>query len=852
MSPRLRITIGLASLLMSVLLGAMVLRIVPDQRQAVTEGRSRLCEAMAVNSSVMVSRQDMNRLQAILTVLVERHEDILSAGIRRADGRLVVAIEDHAERWHDMQGDVSDDSQIYVPLQGPGGKWGGLEVCFTPTHGDIWFEMTHSPWVRMIGFVLVLSCGLWYWYLGKVLAQFHPSQAVPRRVRSALDTLSEGLLVLDRKGRIVLCNQALSQVLGEDHEALVGRAAKALPWLGDPSIGPVMSFPWDTVLSGEQTFGSATLRLADAEGQAHIYQTNCSTVYGQDGKNRGAVCSFEDVTALESQKVELAHSKASAEAANKAKSEFLANMSHEIRTPMNAILGFTEVLRRGMYDSDEQRLEYVETIRSSGQHLLRLLNDILDLSKVEAGKLEVEQIACSPLELLVDVVTVLRVRAEERGIYLKLEAPDGLPEQVDTDPGRVRQIITNLVGNAIKFTEHGGVTVAARVRCEAQTFLQIDVTDTGVGIPESSIGKIFQPFTQADGSVTRKFGGTGLGLTISRQLAQALGGDIVVTSTVGAGSTFSITLAIPDASLSARIVRLDEFLTAKRSRRTIVQGQRYLFPTTRVLLVDDTEANRQLIHLFLKRNNIEVETATNGQEAVDAANAATFDIILMDMQMPVMDGYTATRLLRDQGYTRPIVALTAGAMKGDEEKCRAAGCSGFLTKPVDLDELLAYLAELMQAAPVTDAVPAIVASTPTPTASVQAEATLLQNVKDLGQQTAAAAAPNKTTSRPRRAPIKSSLPFVDAEFVKIVIDFVAKMREQIHQLQLAWDRRDLEEVARLAHWLKGAAGTVGFREFTEPALDVMRLIKEQRLDEVGPKIDEITGMLSAVVVPSVS
>lgn len=845
MSPRIRITIGLASLLLSVLLGAMVFHIVPDQRQAVTEGRSRLCEAMAVNSSVLVSRHDLHRLQAMLTVLVERHDDILSAGIRRADGQLVVAIGDHAERWHDVVADTSNDSQIYVPLQSSAGKWGGLEVCFEPLHGNLWFEIYHSEWVRLIAFVLLTSCGAWYWYLGKVLAQFHPSQAVPRRVRSALDTLSEGLLVLDRKGRIVLCNQALSQVLGEDHEALVGRSAKDLPWLCDITSLGAMTFPWDRVLSENLSFATATLRLASTSGATHIYQTNCSPVIGQDGKNRGVVCSFEDVTTLETQKVELATSKANAEAANRAKSEFLANMSHEIRTPMNAILGFTEVLRRGMYDSAEQQIEYIETIRSSGQHLLRLLNDILDLSKVEAGKLEVEHIACSPLELLVDVVNVLNVRAEERGIYLKLEVPNGLPDQIETDPGRVRQIVTNLIGNAIKFTERGGVTVVAHMRLDGKPRLEIDVTDTGVGIPLSAIDKIFKPFTQADGSVTRKFGGTGLGLTISRQFAQALGGNITVTSTVGVGSTFKITIAMTSLASDFKTVRLEEFLSQRRSRRAIVQGQRYEFPPCRILLVDDTEANRQLIQLFLKRNDLVVETATNGQEAVDAANASVFDVILMDMQMPVMDGYAATKILRDQGYVRPIVALTAGAMKGDEEKCRAAGCSGFLTKPVDLDELLAYLAELVGGVGVTET-----SATSTSTESV--EDAVLKDAQDLSQQTSLMAAPQTKTSLSTRPPIKSSLPFNDPEFQKIVASFVDRMRDQIQAIERAWARRDLEEIGRLAHWLKGAAGTVGFHEFTEPSLALMLHAKQGRVDQIGPKIDEITDMLKAVVIPTAS
>lgn len=894
LSTRFRIVIGLASLLVSVMLGAMALDIVPDRRTAVMEGRNQLCEAIAVNSSVLVNRGDIRRIQAILTVLVSRHDDILSAGIRTVEGELIVDVDDHASAWREQVVDYSTDSQVYVPLQNAEGKWGNLEIRFTPMHGDLWFEIAHNPWVRLIAFVTILCLVSWYLYLGKILEQLNPSKAVPGRVRETLDTLAEGLLAIDRKGRIALCNQAFAITLGEEPEKLVGRKVLDLPWHREAKLSlEPESFPWDRVLSGEQTLAQATLKLLASDGSVRIYQVNCAPVVGKETQVRGVFCCFEDVTELEAQKVELAESRAHAEAANQAKSEFLANMSHEIRTPMNAILGFTEVLRRGMYDDPAQQTEYLETIHSSGQHLLRLINDILDLSKVEAGRLEVERLPCCPHQLLLEVVTVLKVKADEKQLRLDCQTPGGLPEVIETDPGRVRQILTNVIGNALKFTERGGVSVVAKMLCGNTTRLQIDIIDTGVGMAEEAQQKIFDPFSQADSSITRRFGGTGLGLTISKSFAESLGGELTVTSVAGEGSTFTIVVDAGQIDADARILDISDFESESREARKTERGIRYKFNGSRILLVDDGEANRQLIQLVLQRNGLLVESAVNGQQAVDKATTSDYDIILMDMQMPVMDGYTATRTLREAGLDIPIVALTANAMRGDEEKCLAAGCTGFLTKPVDLDEVLGYLAELLGAeecsselledftaeqpsTPAIDVIPSDVttvdaATTPpmattsalptadrieAPSTSQSLDSVLSQIPISQGGDPydTSKVFPSELTMNPQstpatRKPIFSELPFDDPEFREIIQGFVDKLGSEVEELQIAWQNRDLEAVGRIAHWLKGAAGTMGFREFTEPGLKLMNLAEDKQIDQIEPVIRELVAMVAAIELP---
>ena len=285
------------------------------------------------------------------------------------------------------------------------------------------------------------------------------------------------------------------------------------------------------------------MRLRDSAGVLRSLTVNCSPVMGGSGSVGGVLVSFDDVTELQARGEKLREAKNEADAANLAKSEFLANMSHEIRTPMNAILGFTDVLRRGYDKNQDESSKYLNTIHSSGTHLLDLINDILDLSKVEAGHLEVESIDFAPHRLIHEVMKVLGVKAAEKGIGLEFEAHGPVPASMASDPARLRQILTNLVGNAIKFTATGAVRIGARLdQSGPHPVLELSVTDTGIGIAEDKLDTVFEAFAQADSSVTRRFGGTGLGLPISRRFARAMGGDITVASDPGQGSTFTLRL----------------------------------------------------------------------------------------------------------------------------------------------------------------------------------------------------------------------------------------------------------------------------------------------------------------------
>ena len=390
--------------------------------------------------------------------------------------------------------------------------------------------------------------------------------------------------------------------------------------------------------------------------------------------------------------------KDAAEASNRAKSEFLANMSHEIRTPLTGILGFTDVLIAGGDDGDmAKRLEYLTTIQASGKHLLGVINDILDLSKIESGRLEFENEACDPQRIVHDVVRVLQVKAEEKSIGLLVRWESRIPQIMYSDAARVRQALLNLIGNSIKFTATGSVEVVGRVvEFDDRPQMQFDVVDTGMGISPEQLERIFEPFVQADSSVTRQYGGTGLGLAITRRIARGLGGDLTASSRIGIGSMFTMRIDAGDIDGVPLISPSAEESPRPVDGHAATQQKRSLDGTS-ILLVEDGPTNRKLIKLLLERAGANVATAENGEIGCECALQKNFDLILMDMQMPVLDGYSATRRLRDQGLTLPILALTAHTMTGDREKCLEAGCSDYLVKPINAEQMFATIENALAA-----------------------------------------------------------------------------------------------------------------------------------------------------------
>ncbi|QDV21129.1 Autoinducer 2 sensor kinase/phosphatase LuxQ [Gimesia panareensis] len=400
------------------------------------------------------------------------------------------------------------------------------------------------------------------------------------------------------------------------------------------------------------------------------------------------------------------HLRQQAEAANQSKSAFLANMSHEIRTPMTAILGYTEILEleARTHKMPELFLDSLDTIRRNSGHLMELINDILDLSKIEADKLEVESITCSPQTIVEEVLELVQVRAEAKGLKLEAHYQFPLPAQINSDPTRIRQILINLIGNAIKFTEVGTIRLETELLQAPgeEPCLQFSVVDQGIGMTEAQIANLFRPFCQADSSTSRKYGGTGLGLTICKRLASMLGGDISVTSQLNQGSRFSAT--VRTGSLEG-IELLDELrdtdVPATSTSDTTLSSPEEEHPLKgkHILLAEDGPDNQKLIAFILKKAGAKVSVAENGEEAYQAAlmameSGSLFDVILMDMQMPILDGYSATRKVREVGYEGPIISLTANAMEGDRDKCLSVGCNDHITKPIDRRKMVEMILEI--------------------------------------------------------------------------------------------------------------------------------------------------------------
>lgn len=462
-------------------------------------------------------------------------------------------------------------------------------------------------------------------------------------------------------------------------------------------------------------------RLQKKDGSFGWFRARGQGEWNDDGEPRRMSGSISDVTAqkeaelsLRSTLQELSHATAvansmaaQAEAASLAKSEFLANMSHEIRTPMTAILGYSELLinEAGLDQAPPERVNALQTIHRNGEHLLSIINDILDLSKIEAGKMTVERVDTSPTKVVQDVISLMQCRAEEKNLQLGATWQGNIPEEIECDPVRLRQCLINLVGNAIKFTEVGAVQVIGKLdMADADNpCMHFDVIDTGIGMSEEQSSQLFQAFSQADTSTTRKFGGTGLGLVITKRLAELMGGDVTLESELGEGSTFSLSVAAGSLKNVSYVTPQDDVgaskVSAKPKRVEPADTAAQPLAQLRILLAEDGPDNQRLIAFVLKKAGAEVTIVDNGKLAVESLTKdgsldgpmqepSLYDVVLMDMQMPEMDGYTAATRLKQMDCTVPIIALTAHVMSGEREKCLEAGCDDYATKPINRDTLI--------------------------------------------------------------------------------------------------------------------------------------------------------------------
>ncbi len=578
-----------------------------------------------------------------------------------------------------------------------------------------WALLTVGVTISMFGF-----CVAHLVVVGRLYPEIEKLGLAVKRTHNAV-------FLTDAGQRILWVNDGFTRRTGYSSDEAIGRLATEL--LGGPQGDRLPENFWrheesrsidalfDTENCSEEPF-RGELAYRDKAGESHDIAVEVLPLRNYSGKIAHFAVIANDITdrkraeeglqdyarALEMANQCLEKYSFSAQAATQAKSAFLANMSHEIRTPMTSILGFAEILRTegDLRRAPPARIEAIDAVIRNGNYLLQLLNDILDLSKIEAGRLEVETVSCSLQQIVSDVKKLTAVRAREKGLPFTVAYRSPLPQRIHTDPTRLCQILINLAGNAVKFTEQGEVCLEVRLltRAGAEPLLEFSVIDTGIGIPPEKVERLFEPFTQADSSTSRKYGGTGLGLTISSKLAGLLEGKITVDSIPGKGSTFRLT--IPIGSLAG--VEMVEFhpeppadVEPKPMEET--EDVANLSLPLRILVAEDGIDNQRLISFLLKKAGAEVSCVENGEEAVRHAIGAwredrPYDVILMDIQMPVLDGYSATQQLREQGYEGPIVALTAHAMREDRLKCLEAGCDAYASKPIRRADLLRLVADV--------------------------------------------------------------------------------------------------------------------------------------------------------------
>ena len=717
---------------MLVLVFASYVKLLPSKQPHDARGRSQLCDVVALSVLEPLQKHQSAKVDALLEAIVQRNPDIISIGIRSANGQLVNRAGEHDKCWAAI-GVV--DKFPPMPLMNGRHNWGQIEFTFQRLSNSEGNFLGLSDFAWLLTFVATSTAVSFMVYLGQIMKALAPTKS--QNVRKTLDILTEGLLVINVSGRITIVNQVFCTITGTDQADLHHKYPhEVFDWKG-PNGEPVEEYPWVRCARTEQNVvkQALTLDVVNESGKVEklVFHVNCGFVNSESDKGHGVMATFENVTELE-------NSKQAAQVANQAKSDFLANMSHEIRTPMNAILGFTEWLQRGLATTPEEQQEYLSTIHSSGKHLLELINDILDLSKIEAGRLELSPIDCSPFKIVDDVINVLKGKAQEKQIGLRAEFVGPASESISLDDVRLRQVITNLVGNSIKFTSEGEVAVLVEQRqVGGKLKLGFEICDTGIGMTPEQQAKIFQPFVQADSSVTRNFGGTGLGLTISKQIIESMGGQLSVVSHPGKGSIFTFEIDLEPTANTSLITQSQYHAKAKAVQGTVRKVTS--LPAGSILLVDDGQANRRLIKLILEKAGCSIVEAVNGKEGYDLALASDFDIVLMDMQMPVMDGYQATSKLRQAGYKKTVIALTANTMLGDKDKCRNAGCDDFIPKPVDIDSLLQTLAPYLSHLP-QPAEPDTVEATPVAAANlVKRPATSLphndavHNAKDIEAKT---------------------------------------------------------------------------------------------------------------------
>ncbi len=645
------------------------------------------------------------------------------------------------------------------------------------------------------------------------LALSRENLGVQKRIlQSVLDSIGEAVVVFRSGGAVMLQNPAALRLFPDGSEGAHFDDWTRTVGLIDTETGLPLSLEETPIaVSTQSALNGKLMEIKHSPRTEPVYVTvTGQSMVDEAGNHQGAVLSFHDVTDRVRSEMELRRANTVAEAASRSKSEFLANISHEIRTPMTAILGYADLLLINTL-TPQQRQGNLQVIRRNGRILMKLIDDILDISKIEAGKLDIEKRDTSLQDTVSEIYSLLSWRAREKNIRFTVNFEGSLPKTVYTAPERLRQVLINVVGNAIKFTEVGEVNLTIRLsRVKGAHVLEFLVKDTGVGFPPEAAEKLFAPFVQVDTTATRRFGGSGLGLALSKRLANALGGDLQVEySAPGKGSIFiaSIDPGLKEGFSVVEQMALKDTL-AQPSEDEVLPSQG--LEGFRILVVEDSPENRELFVVYLEAAGAKVTAAKDGREGTEKALSQAFDLVLMDVQMPRMDGYQAVSVLRKRNYPAPVIALTAHAMEEEKERCRKAGFDDFLTKPIDPGVLVRAVkrAILVSRAQYQDA------DIPVPAPLIQA-ARLLS---------------------------------ISPRIQSILDRFVDSIPVSIGEIKDASEKGDWEKVLHLTHRFKGTAGNCGFSALRDQISRLEDTIEADPSHETVPALVqelEILGGVSA-------
>ena len=639
------------------------------------------------------------------------------------------------------------------------------------------------------------------------------------------------VVITDIEGSITWVNASFTRVTGYTMDEAIGN--KPGQMLQGPETDPQTVQRIREAIAKREPIREEILNYTK-DGRPYWLDIEIQPIRDEDGNVTHFMAMESDITDDKKINEELTRAKEEAESGNRSKSQFIANMSHEIRTPLTGIIGFADMLSK-MEDVDAAtRRDWGHTILSSSRHLQALLNDVLDISKIEAGKLEIETMQVSPHEVIAEIASIFRVNAQAKGLSLELACPNPLPKSIQTDPTRLKQILSNLVGNAIKFTSEGSIRIEADLVKHSDyqdELMRIDIVDTGPGMSKEQLSRLFQAFAQADASVTRKFGGTGLGLAISRNLAEALGGGLTVESREGFGSRFILTIDPGDISDTPRIMGIESHTVTDQTEQILEQTETSSSVSVdsdsntpksdenlpEVLLADDGETNRKFITTSLKHAGIAVTAVPNGKVALDTlvAEPDRFKLVLMDMQMPEMDGFEATRQARKAGVKTPIFALTASVLKGDRERCLSVGCNDYLSKPIEPARLIEAVKNVL---------------------AMQQEAQLLS--EELPQPVTKTTGSDKTNP-PESEPIISTLEDETPGLIDLITSYANELSQYLEEADHALNSNDVDTVAKLAHKILGSGGMMGFDCLSDPAEALEQAALSKKLDKAAEELEEL-------------